>query len=321
MPSREEPGGEPPSAATSAQAVDAGRVLELRAAREQALTQAQELSAELDQERARAEELSRSYKQAKKRSAAKVKALALQNFEDQGSTPTQWDELELEVGRELDLESELRQVRVRVQALAESLTRAQSRAQGFERALAMAQARTRAWEHARARSPRVRAIAVARFIWRLLQARPGLWDGIIRSLGLGMGVVALAACMLPTSVRGRWKNESYSELEELKQEGAPLLGNAIRIALRIPWLALELWTNAWGRSPAARWLPRLKPLWIGLGTTAATFFGGAAGIGQSPTEFQMRSLVAASLLTGALAVTGSYKGRRLRRCRRGRKRR
>jgi hypothetical protein len=301
--------------------VDAGRVQELRAAREQALTQAQDLSAELDLERTRAEQLSRRYKQARKRSAAKVKALALQNFEDQGVTPTQWGELELEVGRELDLKSELEQVRFQVKALAENLTRAQSRAQGLERALAlaMAQARTLAWKQARARSPRVRAIAVARFTWRLLQARSGLWNGIIHSLGLGMGVVALAACILPTSARDRWKNESYSELEELKQEGAPLLGNAIRIALRIPWLALELWTDAWGRSPAAKWLPRLKPVWIGLGTAAATFLGGAAGIGRSPTEFQMQSLLAASLLTGALAVTGSYKGRRLRRRRRRRR--
>lgn len=314
MASREAPGGEPASVASRAHAVDAGQVQELRAAREQALTQAQDLSVELDLERARAKKLSRSYNQARKRSAAKVKALALQNLERGGVTRTQWDELKLEVGRESDLASELAQVRFQVKALAESLTRAQSRAQGLERALAlaMAQARTLAWEQARARSPRVRAIAVALSIWRLLQARSGLWNGIIRSLGLGMGVVALAACILPTSARGRWKSESYSELEELKQEGAPLLGNAIRIALRIPWLALELWTDTWGRSPAAKWLPRLKPVWIGLGTATATFLGGAAGIGRSPTEFQMRALVVASLLTGALTLTGSWKGRRPR---------
>jgi hypothetical protein len=53
-----------------------------------------------------------------------------------------------------------------------------------------------------------------------------------------MSVVALAAWILPTGDRARWKNESYNELEELKQEGAPLLGDAIRIAsghLGWPW--------------------------------------------------------------------------------------
>jgi hypothetical protein len=300
--------------------VDAGQVQELRAAREQALTQAQDLFAELDLERARAKQLSRSYKQAKNQSAAKVKALALQ---DQGVTPTQWGELELEVGRELDLKSELEQARFQVKALAEGLTRAQSRAQGLERALAlaMAQARTRAWERARARSPRLRAVAVARWIGRLLQGRSGLWEGIVRNLYLGMRVVGVLVWMLPTADRDRWKNESYNELEELKQEGAPLLGDAFRIALRTPRLALVLWTGAWRRSPAARWLPRLKPVWIGLGTAAATFLGGVAGIGQSPTEFQMRALVVASLLTGALALTGSYKGRRPRRRSRRRRKR
>jgi len=154
---------------------------------------------------------------------------------------------------------------------------------------------------------------------RLLQGRPDIWNGIVRNLYIGMRVVGLGVWMLPTANRDRWKNESYNELEELKQEGAPPLGNAFRIALRTPSLAVVLWTGVWRRSPAARWLPRLKPVWIGLGTAAATFLGGAAGIGQSPTEFQMRSLVGASLLTGTLAVTGAYKGRRPRRRRRKRR--
>jgi hypothetical protein len=203
----------------------------------------------------------------------------------------------------------------------QALEQAQSRLQQLERslALAMAQARTLAREQAQARSPWLRAIAVARFLWRLLQARPGLWDGIVRNLYLGMRVVGLMVWMLPATDRDRWKNESYNELEELKQEGAPLLGDAIRIALRTPLLALVLWAGAWRRSRAARWLPRLKPVWIGLGTAAATFLCGAAGIGQSATERQMRLLVAASMLTGALAVTGSYKGRRPRRRRRRRR--
>jgi hypothetical protein len=290
-------------------------VQELRAARKQALADAQELSARLDQERALAEKLAQSHKQAVERSAAKVKALAGKNFwnEHQRVTPAQWHGLELVVGRELDLASELRAVETRVQLFAESLTFQESRIQQLERALAlaMAQARTAAWE--RARSPRVRASAIARWIGRLLQGRSGLWEGIVRNLYLGMRVVAVLVWMLPKADRPRWKDESFSELEDLKREGAPLLGDAFRIAFRTPWLALVLWTGVWRRSPVARWLPRLKPVWIGVGTAAAAFLGGAAGIGQHPTEFQMRALVAASLITGMLAVTGSFKGRRPRR--------
>jgi len=156
---------------------------------------------------------------------------------------------------------------------------------------------------------------------RLLQARPDLWNGIVRNLYIGMRVVGLGVWMLPTANRDRWKNESYNELEELKPEGAPLLGDAFRIALRTPSLAVVLWTGVWRRSPAARWLPRLKPVWIGVGTATATFWTGIAGIGQYPTEWQTRKLVAASLLTGVVAMTGSFKGRRPRRRRRRRRKR
>jgi hypothetical protein len=214
-------------------------------------------------------------------------------------------------GRELD------RVQTQVQARTQALARAEAQAQELERALALAMAQARTL--ARARTPRYRIAAFLRLLWQL-RSPQRMWGGVVRNLFLGMGVVRLAVWILPTADRDRWKNESYSELEDLKHEGAPLLGDALRIALRAPVLALVLWAGAWRRSPAARWLPRLKPVWIGLGTAAATFLGGAAGIGQSPTEFQMRSLVAASLLTGALAVTGSYKGRRPRRRRRKRRR-
>jgi hypothetical protein len=132
----------------------------------------------------------------------------------------------------------------------------------------------------------LRAIAITRFIWRLLQGRSGLWDGIVRNLYLGMRAVGLLVWMLPKADRTRWKDESFSELQDLKMEGAPLLGDAFRIAARIPWLALVLWTGAWRRSSAARSLPRLKPLWIGVGTAAATFLGGAAGIGSPQPSFR-----------------------------------
>jgi hypothetical protein len=290
-------------------------VQELRAAREQALTDLGELSRTLDEERAQAEKVRRSHKVAMARADEKVKALAVL----EQPTPTQWNQLEREVGREFDLALELRAGETRVQHIAESLRSQESRVQQLERALAlaMAQARTLAWEQAR--SPRARATAFVLFIRQLLLGRQGLWDGFVRNLYLGMRVVGALAWMLPKGERGRWNDESSSELEDLKLEGAPLLGDAIRIASQTPLLALVLWTGAWRRSPAARWLNRLKPVWIGVGTATATFWTGLAGIGQQPTEWQMRKLVAASLLAGVVALTGSHKGRRPRRRRRRRR--
>jgi hypothetical protein len=313
---REVPGGDPPSAATPAQAVEA-----LRVARARELTRVQELAERLPQEQAYAETVALSLKRTQERISAKAKIASSEGRAGRPVTAQHLGALGRDLTREIQLNQELYRVQAQIQASSEALDQAQSHLQQLERALAlaMAQARTLAWEQAQARSPRLRALALARFLWRLMQARQGLWDGIVRSLYLGMGVVRLAVWMLPTKDRDRWRYESFNELEELKEEGAPLLGNAVRIALRTPRLALVLRTAAWRRSPAARWLPRLKPVWIGLGTAAATFLGGAAGIGQSPTEFQMRSLVGASLLTGTLAVTGAYKGRRPRRRRRKRR--
>jgi hypothetical protein len=311
---KEDSGGEAPSAATPAEAVQ-----ELRSAWEAELTRAQELADALASERARAKELAPLHKSVAARNEVQVKLFAAYPAR---VTSSDYVELGGELGRERELAQALHRARARVQELALAQSQSQARAQSLERALAraMAQARTLAREQALARSPRLRAIAVGRFLWRLLQARPGLWGGIIRNLYLGMGVVGVLVWMLPKADRDRWRDESYNELEELKLEGAPLLGNAVRIALRTPRLALELWAGAWSRSPAARWLPRLKPVWIGVGTATATFWTGIAGIGQYPTEWQTRTLVAASLLTGVLALTGSFKGRRPRRRRRRRKR-
>jgi hypothetical protein len=309
---KEDPGGEASSAATPAEAVQ-----ELRSAWEAELTRAQELADALDSERAQAKKLAPLHESAAARNQTHVKLFAAYPSR---VTDHHYVQLGGELRRERELALALERARVRVQELALAQSQSQARAQALERALAlaMAQARTLAREQALARSPRLRAIAVGRFLWRLLQARPGLWGGIIRNLYLGMRVVGVLVWMLPKGDRDRWRNESYNELEELKLEGAPLLGNAVRIALRTPRLALELWAGAWSRSPAARWLPRLKPVWKGLGTAVATFLTGIAGIGPFPTEFQMRLLVAASLLTGALALTGSYRGRRPRRRRRRR---
>lgn len=321
MTSREAPGGDPPSAAAPAQAVDAGRVQELRVARAQELTRVQELVELLAQEEAEAEKLAWAHGQVAERFEADVKALARQDLAGRPVTQAQLGALGRELGLERELARDLDVKKAQVAARAQGLGRAQSRVQELERALAlaMAQARTLAWAQAQARSPRVRAIAVARFLWALMQARRGLWDGLVRNLYLGMRVVWLAVWMLPTTDRARWRQDAYSELETLKQEGAPLLGDAMRIALRIPWLALVLRTHAWGQSPTGRWLARLEPLWIGLGTAAATFWAGAAGIGQSPTDWQMRSLVAASLFAGVVAAWQACKGRRPRRPRRKRR--
>jgi hypothetical protein len=315
----EDPGGEPPSAAAPALAVDAARVQELRAARAGALTRVQELATRLGEEESQAEKLAWAYQQAAKRRDANIRKLAHQNEMGKPATPEQYKKLGHDVGAVNDLEQDLSLIEAKVKATTQVLGRAQSDAQELEQALAFALDIAQQQSSAQARSLRLQARGVAHFLWRLLQARPGIWDGIVRNLYLGMRVAGLWVWMLPKADQVRWKDESFGELEELKQEGAPLLGDAIRIASRTPWLALVLWTGAWRRSPAARWLPRLKPVWIGLGTAVAAFLTGVAGIGQSPTDFQTRSLMAASLLTGALALTGSYKGRRPPRRRRKRR--
>jgi hypothetical protein len=309
---KEDPGGEAPSAATPAQAVQ-----ELQPAWEAERTRAQELADALTREQAEAKKLVRRHKSVAARNQAQIKLFAAH------PGPVTNDHL-VQLGGELRRQRELAQAleraQARVQELAIAQAASQDRAQALERTLALAMAQARTLEQAQARSPRLRAIAITRLIWRLLQGRSGLWGGIIRNLHLGMRVVGVLLWMLPKASRARWKDEAFSELEDLKQEGAPLLGDAFRIAARTPWLALVLWTGAWRRSPAARWLPRLKPVWIGAGTATATFWTGIAGIGQHPTEWQTKKLVAASLLTGVVALTGAFKGRRPRRRSRRRKR-
>jgi hypothetical protein len=283
----------------------------------------QQLAEQLQQEQAQAEKVARSLERTQGRIAAKLEVSRSQGQAGQlRATPEHLAELTLEMRQERELERRSYQVQAQVQMSSQALQRAQSRVQQLERAIALAMAppRSLAPAQAQARSTGSRAIAVARFLRRLTQARRGVWDGIVRNLYLGMRVVALLVWMLPAADRARWKQEAYGDLEMLKQEEAPLLGTAIRTALRIPWLALVLRTGAWGRSPMGQWwLARLQPLWIGLGTAAATFLAGAAGIGQSATDGQMRSLVAGSLLTGAVAASQAYRGRRPRTRRRKRR--
>jgi hypothetical protein len=317
---REVPGGDPPSAATPAQVVD-----ELRVAHARELTRVQVLAERLAQEQTHAEKVTLSLERTREQIAARVKAAASEGFDARPVTAHRLSELGRELRQERELEQESYLVQAQVQTSSHALEQAQVRLQQLERvlALAMVQARTLAREQAQAqarlRSLRLRTLVLGRFLWRLMQARQGLWAGIVRSLYLGMRVVRLVVWMLPTADRDRWESESFNELEELKEEGVPLLGNAVRMALRTPLLALVLRTNTWRRSPTAGSLPRLRPLWIGLATAAATLLGGIAGIGPSPTEFQARLLVVASLLSGILATSGSYKGRRPRRRRRKRR--
>jgi hypothetical protein len=310
--STEAPLGEPFRTATLAHAAFAAQVQDLRVARAKWQMHVQELRAQLLQEEARIKRVTRSLERARARNNATMTALVGQ---EQQVTPEQCGELLPELVSEFELKWELGQISSQVMSRARTLERAQSRLQELEQALASEQARLSATapSHGLTRSHRLRAMVFARFLWRLLQTRRGLWNGIVRDLYLGMRIVALAVWMLPKADRARWQQESYSELELLKQEEAALLGTAIRTALRIPWLALVLRTGAWRRSPSGRWVIRLEPLWIGLVTAAGTFCAGAAGIGQSPTEGQMRSLVAASLLTGVVAAWQAYKGRRVRR--------
>jgi hypothetical protein len=293
-------------------------MLEEALAQERARTQ--QLAQQLAQKRAQAEKVTRSIERTQGRTIAKVKVLASQGGAAWLGTTEQIRGLAQDLRRQDELDRRWYRVQGQVQTSSQALERAQSNVQALERALAlaMAQARTLARAQAQARSPRLRAIAFIRFLWQLMQAPSGLWSGIVRNLYLGMGVVALGAWMLPAAGRARWKQEAYSELEDLKQEAAPLLGNAIRIALRIPWLALVLWTQALGR-PTAGWLARRKPLWIGLGAAVAVFLAGAAGIRQSPTDRQMRLLLAASLLAGVVAASQTSRGRRPRRRRRKRR--
>jgi hypothetical protein len=321
---REEPGGEPPSAAAPAQALDAARVQQLREVRARELTRLREQVDLLAQEEAQAEKLAWAHRQAVEQFEANRKTLVRQDLAGHPVELVPLAEQGRELGRVRELARDLSLNKVQVDARAQLVVQAQSRVQQAERALAlaMAKARTQAREQeqadAQARSPRARATAFLLSIRQLLLGRQGLWDGFVRNLYPGMRVVGALAWMLPGAQRARWKEESFGELEELKHEGAPLLGDSIRIALRTPWLALVLWTGAWRRSTAARWLPRLKPVWIGVGAATATFWTGIAGIGQHPTEWQTRKLVAASLLTGVVALTGSFKGRRPRRRRRRR---
>jgi hypothetical protein len=146
---KEDPGGEAPSAATPAQAVQ-----ELRPAWEAEVTRAQELADALARERARVKKLAPLHKSAAARNQTQVKLFAAYPSQ---VTNDHYVELGGELRRERELALELERAEAHVQELAIALAESQNRAQALERtlALAMAQARTLAREQAQARSPRV----------------------------------------------------------------------------------------------------------------------------------------------------------------------
>lgn len=147
MTTREPPGGGPPTAATPAQVVET-----LRVARERELKALQYLTERLADEQAQRENLARLHKPMADRNQATVRAFA---SDPPPVTDARWAKLGAELGRERELARKLDRVEAEIQQLAPVL----------------AQARTLAREQAQARSPRLRAIAVVRFLWQILQAR------------------------------------------------------------------------------------------------------------------------------------------------------
>jgi hypothetical protein len=77
---REEPGGEPPSAAAPAQALDAARVQQLREVRARELTRLREQVDLLAQEEAQAEKLAWAHRQAVEQFEANRKTLVRQDL-------------------------------------------------------------------------------------------------------------------------------------------------------------------------------------------------------------------------------------------------
>jgi hypothetical protein len=174
--SREAPSGDPPSAATPAQAVDATRVQMLEEALAQELARTQQLAERLAQKQAQAEKVAQSLRRTQGRITAKMKVAARQGRPAQPPTTEQIRGLTRELRRHGELQRKSYRVQAQIQTSSQALERAQSNVQALERALAlaMAQARTLAWAQARARSPRVRAIAFVRLLWQLTQGRRGL---------------------------------------------------------------------------------------------------------------------------------------------------
>jgi hypothetical protein len=311
--------GGPPNAAPSTVTSEQVPVLAATEALKAAETRARHLVSEHADAVKQAKAIAQSHRRLAKRNAAPVKALARQGLARQPVTEAQIRELGRQLGPELELARESALAQRRVQALAQALADAeqdmQARAQDLallqEQALVLAQAR--AAELERPETPIVRVMAFFRLVWHLVRTPTSLRSKLVHSLLVSMGVVGLGIRLLPSTARARYEQEWYGDLEELQREKAPLLGVAIRIVVRAPWMAVILRASAWRRSPAMRWVASLEPLWVGLGWATATFLAGAAGLStgsQPPTDQQLRLLAGASLLTGGLTAWTERKRRR-----------
>jgi hypothetical protein len=183
---KEDPGGEAPSAATPAQAAQ-----ELRSAWESEVTRAQELANALANERAQAKKLAPLHKSAAVRNQALVKLFATYPSR---VTDDHYVQLGGELRRERELAQALDRAKVHIQELALAQAESQARAQALERALArtMAQARSLARERAQARSHGLRAIAVA-----------GSFGGCSK-LDRFSGLGSLGTCSWGCGSSGRW---------------------------------------------------------------------------------------------------------------------
>jgi hypothetical protein len=150
---------------------------------------------------------------------------------------------------------------------------------------------------------------------QVLHAPPNAWSVAVHSLRAGRAAVAVGVWLLPRTERPRWGQEWDAELEWLKHQGSPVLGVAVRIMLRALQTAVVLHFGAWHRSSAVRWVGRLEPLWMGLGSAIATGLTIAIGLygeGRTPPRWQVLVMVVASLLAGALSGYKEWKDRRAR---------
>jgi hypothetical protein len=140
---------------------------------------------------------------------------------------------------------------------------------------------------------------------------------ITHGRGLAVWLVRLAVRILPYDRRVRYEREWLAELDVLERRKQALLGVAVGIAMGAPRLGLMLRFQGWVRSPAAKRLGRLEPVWVGLGAALAAFFSIAVGLwtpdGRAPSRLQIGLALLGSALSGGLAAWQARKRRHTRR--------
>jgi hypothetical protein len=138
-----------------------------------------------------------------------------------------------------------------------------------------------------------------------------LYRTITYGRALAVWLVELAVRTLPRDCRVRYGREWLAELDVLERRKQALLGVAVGIALGAPRLGLMLRFQGWVRSPAAKRLGRLEPVWVGLAAALAVFFSIAVGLwtpeGRAPSRLQIGLALLGSVLSGGLAAWQSRK--------------